>query len=513
MGFLQNLLHRPARGHSRELWPASGIHRPVDPIEEQAFEAHCQKRFARLGRIGSWVTLFVTFAWWPVDLLIYRHVTEASGPPFIFRFSALSSSLFFLLLPHRNPLFLRHVFWLLVLPVCFIMAGLGYSGGALGGLARPWSWMALPAMCSTIMFPLTLSRRILMVALQGLAWLGGLFLFWPQNLQSPYLAVLLSMLVLVGVYGLMMGHYMTVLLRDNFRQSLALAHSTEELETKVAEKTQALRELLSQLERAREEERARISRDLHDELGQELTALRYALGLTQERFRRDAGTIGRNLGELDHLLQRTNRTVRSLVSQLRPVILDDLGLKAATEWLLQRSHERTGLVCQARLEGDDSRLPGELASTVFRIIQESLTNVMRHASAGRVEVELSISAPQLVLRVRDDGVGFAVDRKSAGRSGVGLLGMRERALALGANLHIHSRPGHGTTVEAVFPLSAVADPAGSEPVISEPPVSEPPVSEPAISEPAVSASPTRGASVADPASRERSPAVSGDVPR
>ena len=359
MSFIQNLFNRPSDSPQTELWPASGIHQPVNPAEEEAFATHCQKRIAKSGRIGAALALGVTVGWWPLDLLIYRNVVEAQGPPFVFRFSITASAIFFLLLPHRNPWVLRHVFWLLLLPVCCIMVGLGYSGGFLGGLGKPWSYLALPTMCATMMFPLPFRLRLVMTGAQGLSWVAGLLLFFPSNLRSPYLAVTISILVLVIVYSMLMGHYMTVLLRDNFRQSLALARNAEELEHKVAEKTQTLRDLLNKLEKAREEERARISRDLHDELGQELTALRYALGLLTERFRRDPASIARNLGEIDHLLQRTNRTVRSLVGQLRPLILDDLGLKAAIEWLLQRSAERTGLTYEATLQGDDSQLDPE----------------------------------------------------------------------------------------------------------------------------------------------------------
>lgn len=464
MRFVQDLFSSPEPGAEKELWPASGYHLPIAPAEEEAFDAHCQGRIAKSGRIGAGLALAANLAFWPLDLLIYRGVPEAPRLPVAFRIAVLISSLFFLALPRRHPWVRRNSFWLLMISLCGIMAGLGYSGGSLGGLDRPWFYMALPTLCATMIFPMRLRRRVVMMVLQGLAWLTGVFLFWPQNLHSRYLGATLSMLVLVSLYSLIMGHYLTALLRDNFRQSLQISRDAEELEQKVADKTQTLRDLLSQLERAREEERARVSRDLHDELGQELTALRYALGLTSERFRRDPATIGRNLSELDHLLQRTNRTVRSLVGQLRPLILDDLGLKAAIEWLLQRGAQRTGLIMQAEISGDDSKLSSDLASAVFRIVQEALTNIIRHASATRVQLDLIIAGGQLQLRIRDDGVGFvpATTRLGAGGSGgkmgVGLLGMRERALSLGATFDIESQPGSGTEIRATFPNPQPAEP-------------------------------------------------------
>ncbi len=460
MRFVQKWRSTAAEKPVKELWPASGYHLPIEPAEEAAFDDHCQKRIARSGRIGAGLALAANFLFWPLDLVIYRGVSEAPTLPLGFRIVVTISCLGFLALPRRQPWVLRNSFWLLMISLCAIMAGFGYTGGWLGGLERPWFYMALPTLCATMMFPMRLARRVVMVVLQSLAWLGSLFLFWPHNLHSHYLGATLSMLLLIGLYSLIMGHYLTGLLRDNFRQSLQIARNADELEQKVAEKTQALRELLTQLERAREEERARISRDLHDELGQELTALRYALGLTSERFRRDPTSIGRNLVELDHLLSRTNRTVRGLVGQLRPLILDDLGLKAATEWLLQRAAERTGLQTQVELQGEDRELPSELASTAFRIVQEALTNVMRHAQASRVAVTLVIAPTSLSLRIHDDGVGFVPAAERAGPAGVGLLGMRERALALGASLHIQSSPGAGTEVSATFPLPGSPPPLG-----------------------------------------------------
>lgn len=442
---------------------SSSDHTPISPAEEVAFAAHCRERINKSGRIGTGLALLANLVFWPLDLLIYRGVREAPSLPIAFRIVVSLSCLLFLLLPHRHPWVLRQSYWLLVITLCSIMAGLGYTGGSLGGLDRPWFYMAMPVLCAAMMFPMSLRHRVLLGVLQALSWIGCVFFCWPQNLHSPYLLATLSMVVLVSLYSMLMGHYLTMLLRDNFRKSLQLSRNAEELEGKVAEKTQTLRELLAQLERAREEERARISRDLHDELGQELTALRYALGLTSERFRRDPRAIERNLHELDHLLSRTNRTVRSLVDQLRPLILDDLGLVAAIEWLLKRAVERSDLAVQSELSGDDRTLPAELAGAVFRIVQESLTNILRHARAAQVTVRMTITAAELALHIRDDGVGFHVEAERPGKTGVGLLGMRERALAVGATLRIVSQPGSGTEIHASFPIPKASAPLEARP--------------------------------------------------
>jgi signal transduction histidine kinase len=140
--------------------------------------------------------------------------------------------------------------------------------------------------------------------------------------------------------------------------------------------------------------------------------------------------------------------VRSLVTDLRPAALDDLGLKEALLWLAQRTEARAGLCVALSFSGEEGRLEGAAATAVFRMVQEALTNVMRHASAQRAEVSVEI-AENVEILVRDDGLGF--DRTTP-TSGVGLIGMRERAGALGGTLHVMSQRGAGTSVRLILPI-------------------------------------------------------------
>jgi signal transduction histidine kinase len=442
-------LSKVFRRHFVASRPDLGDSQPTEAVEEEAFQAHCQGRLDRSGRIGMMLCLFATLAWWPLDSLIYGKATNTPNHSEDFRLIICAVSALYVLLP-RGPFFLRHAFWLLSGELAVIMASLSYTAGQLGGLEKPWFYLAYPFTSATIILPLPMRRRAVMISIQSLGWMAGLFLFRPENLASGYLPVTLSVLVLVAIASLALGHYLLLLQRDNFLKSLALSHNAAELESKVAEKTQTLRELLAHLERAREDERAHISRELHDELGQELTALRYTLAVTMERFAQEPALIEKNLSELDHMLGRASKTLRSLVGQMRPPILDDLGLKAATDWLVKNNVQRTGLIYKTTIVGDDSQMQKELVSAAFRILQESLTNVIRHASATHIEVTLTISDRQLELRVADDGVGF--DPQSQ-KGGMGILGMRERALALGAQLVISSSPGAGSEVCCTLPIS------------------------------------------------------------
>jgi signal transduction histidine kinase len=302
-----------------------------------------------------------------------------------------------------------------------------------------------------LLFPAPLRQRFIMVSVLAMGSLGGLLLPHPEHGQSPFLPLTLSMLFLTTLASTALGHYNYLIFRDNFRQAQELARNAAELEARVAEKTQDMRELLAHSENLLDKERARIARDLHDELGQELTAVRFAVALTQERFAQAPQSIEKNLLEIDHIVQRTSKTVRGLVSELRPLLLDDLGLHAAAQWLTSRIAQRTGLDCQLKIVGDSQELPPEVVTAAYRLMQEALTNVARHAQATQVQVTLHTRREQLDLRITDDGIGFDPALRSAG---MGLLGMRERALALGTRLIIRSAPEAGTEIQCSLPLTA-----------------------------------------------------------
>jgi PAS domain S-box-containing protein len=202
----------------------------------------------------------------------------------------------------------------------------------------------------------------------------------------------------------------------------------------------------SRLEAAREAERRHIARELHDELGQLLTALKLDLGRLQGQL---SPQLRRQTDSMSDLLDHTIKTVRRLATELRPQILDDLGLKAGLEWLAKQSCERKGLTFELRWELPDS-LVDDASSALFRICQEALNNVVRHSQANHVRIALSRSQRHLTLLVEDDGVGFLPDDDA--RTGLGLLGIRERIGLLGGSCCIDSQPKAGTRLVVSAPL-------------------------------------------------------------
>jgi len=214
-----------------------------------------------------------------------------------------------------------------------------------------------------------------------------------------------------------------------------------------------LRDLANDLETVRERERTRIARELHDELGQALTAMRLELAWLESRVAGSPPAVRHKLEALGRLVETTNEALQRIAMELRPRVLDELGLTAAMHWQAEEFERRTGLIVRLRTDPAEVRLDPELATAVFRTLQEALTNVTRHAAARSVMVRFRLGSSRLTLAVRDDGKGIDSAYVTAPRS-MGLLGMHERAAAWGGTVTVRGQPGRGTMVELRIPLPA-----------------------------------------------------------
>ncbi len=215
------------------------------------------------------------------------------------------------------------------------------------------------------------------------------------------------------------------------------------------------RALASRILSAQERERVRISRELHDETGQALTLLLVRLQLIETISTEPE--VRRELAEVRELVGATLDGVRRLAVHLGPSVLEDLGLCSALEWLADRVRVEAGLRVDLQLGCDRVDVSDETAVTIFRVAQEALTNIVRHAAASRAELSVSSDGSALTLVVRDDGVGFdAPGARSKPAASVGLFGMEERIALVGGTLEIVSAPGKGTRVEARVPIRGEA---------------------------------------------------------
>jgi signal transduction histidine kinase len=250
-----------------------------------------------------------------------------------------------------------------------------------------------------------------------------------------------------------------------FCQDVTEQHLTEEalreskehyyqLFQQAREMEENLRRLSSRILRAQEEERTRISRELHDEVGQTLTAIN--MNLTELRARLtngDPGLLAR-LGDSQQLLESSMETVHRFARELRPAMLDDLGLSPAIRSQLNCFSRRTGVETRCRISPIVAKLDPDRNTVIYRIVQESLNNIAKHAQAGRVEIDIRRQGQSVCVQVRDDGRGFSAGSLPGASQRLGLLGMQERVKLVAGELTIASEPGRGTTVRALIPLKA-----------------------------------------------------------
>lgn len=216
-----------------------------------------------------------------------------------------------------------------------------------------------------------------------------------------------------------------------------------------------LRQLSAHVIEAQEAERQRIGRELHDDAGQAIVAMRAELEILRRQLPADAPEAQAQLRKVDSILRATARDLRLLSHELRSHLLDELGLTSALQQQVRDVNERFGLRSDFYAEGTTRRYPRVVELAAFRIAQEALTNVARHAHATSVRVELVDSGGQLRLTVQDDGTGL--NARKANRNTLGIVGMRERALAANGTFQIVSQPGKGTRIVAEFPLTTGAD--------------------------------------------------------
>lgn len=292
-----------------------------------------------------------------------------------------------------------------------------------------------------------LQVRVFAVVCPTLGVLGGFLWSNPAHRADPHFGYFLAVMAFGGLMALVMGHALSHVVRNGFLLSRELEGLARSLEARVRDRTRALQDLFDQLDRAKEQERLRIARDMHDELGQFLSAS--ALALDEARARPGTEASVEALGRARATLDQAIVAVRGMLSSLRPRALEESGIVGAFDLLLDQHERRTGTECVWSLELDPAALSSAQAETVFRVLQECLHNAARHAGARRIDVVLAAAPEAFVLEVRDDGVGFSPAERRPGS--FGLLGMRERAEALGGTLAVESAPGRGALVRMVLP--------------------------------------------------------------
>ena len=243
------------------------------------------------------------------------------------------------------------------------------------------------------------------------------------------------------------------------KQSRQLAISHAQLESVILERTVELQNLSQRLLKVQDEERRKLSRDLHDSTGQTLAALKISASFLQENCKQDPSTLG-FVSEVVALADQAIDEIRTMSYLLHPPLLDEVGFPCAAEWYVEGFAKRSGIKVTLDLASDGERLPNSMEIALFRVLQESLTNVHRHSGASQVSVCFQRQSETAILEIRDFGRGIAAERlarlrEASAETGVGLAGMRERLNEFNGKLEIES-DGHGTSIRAIVPLPTIA---------------------------------------------------------
>jgi signal transduction histidine kinase len=217
-----------------------------------------------------------------------------------------------------------------------------------------------------------------------------------------------------------------------------------------------LRNLTAYIQKVSEIERTNIAREIHDELGQALTVLKIDLSWLRKRLLQDQIPMMEKIDAMSTIIDRTIMTVKKISTDLRPGLLDDLGLSAAIEWQSEEFEKRTGIACRIKIEPQEITFDKDRNTALFRILQETLTNIARHAAATEVDVSLQKKDGQIELKVQDNGRGIT-EEELANPQSFGLMGLRERAILFGGNAVIQGVPGRGTTVTVKIPAENVRE--------------------------------------------------------
>jgi signal transduction histidine kinase len=261
-----------------------------------------------------------------------------------------------------------------------------------------------------------------------------------QASMATFIGRMLAITVLLGI-----GIAAVTVLRMNKLERIS---REQRLRTEEAERE--LRQLSRQLVQAQEDERKSISRELHDEVGQMLSALRMELRSLQDLRTAPGEQFGDHLEGAKRLAEQSLRALRDMAMGLRPSMLDDLGLGSAIQWQARQFSKRTGIPVNVQIDPDAARLPEPHRTCIYRVTQEALTNCARHAKAKSIEITIDAQAGRISASIRDDGVGF--DPAAVRGRGLGLLGMQERVMELGGKLSISSQRHKGTVLSARIPV-------------------------------------------------------------
>ena len=414
-------------------------------------------RLTRTGvRVTAIVLLLLTLLAWPTDLLVFPTGSDGLELLTAWRLWTIGLCAGGLAALRASHYLAERPFPLALVAFTLSMGGTGYLMGRLGGLDSPLTYGVYSVPLMTVLLIVDLPWRTLSTVLMVVTYFACFFATQPSHLARPEAVTLIVWSVASSITAIAVGHVVHVLLRANFLQRRALDDMRCRLEGRVADQTEQLRSLARNLASVQEEERIRIAREIHDELGQTLTGLRMELEDlegTAERDVVDRHRLADGFARAGALVTGLHDAVGAVLNALRPRLLDSRGLIAAVEALAQDLERKAGVTCTVSCGLDEEALSQEQSIALYRVVQEALTNVARHTHARHVTISLDVEERDASVEICDDGIGFDPEAAAA-RNRFGMVGIRERARLVGGNCTIDSGPARGTSIRIRFPYPA-----------------------------------------------------------
>jgi signal transduction histidine kinase len=410
-------------------------------------------------RITGVVMLSLVLLAWPTDLLVFPVGSSGMRAIFFWRIWVIATCITALTALSMSRFVRSHPFYVAFIAYTVPVCATGWLMGSIGGLEFPTTYGIYTAPLLTVLLVVRLKHRIAVTASLVAAYFLSFAAANPAVIAQPRFSILIVWTIASAITAVIAGHVVYFLLRANFRQRRDLDAMAQKLKTLVGEQSTEIRNLASRISFVQEQERARIARDLHDDLGQTLVSLGMQLEWLQMQVQKGtpyAGGVEKGLETARSHIGEIHDSLDRILAALGPRALETQGFDAALKRMVQALARRNGYDAEVNVGVETDSFSFAASVVLFRIVQEAVTNISRHSRAGRAEISIVPSGGRVVLRISDDGAGFD-PAAAAGKGRLGLMGIRERSLLLKGDCLVRSAPGQGCTIEISFPADRLKD--------------------------------------------------------
>ncbi len=449
----QDSLLQRARNALRALGVDVTSSRDFSLEEREAIEAHTRGLTAASARVTAIVMFWMTLLAWPTDLLVFARHSPEMGAIFWWRVWLLVSCLFMYVLL-RRPWFSSHPLLVAVVAITVPVGASGWLMSTVGGFDSPLSYGIYTVPLLTVLLVVGLRARILATMLLVVAYFICFFAADPRHLSHPFVGTPIIWSVASAITAVIVGHVVYVLLSMNFRQQRRLDTLSGQLQARVSEQNAEIHRLAENISSTQERERSRIAQDLHDELGQMLVALGMEIELLEARLRTpatNAEAVAASWLGVRGRINETHDSLHRVIGAVKPRALEEQGFDLAVTRMVEDLGKRGDFVADVEIGVDVDSFSAFASLILYRIVQEAVTNIARHARAQHARLRLDGAGEDVTLRIADDGVGF--DPIALARpDGLGLKGIQERSRLLHGECTILSRPGAGCEIVVRIPL-------------------------------------------------------------